>query len=66
MNAILLEGQSTQNMKLLISLAHSLGIKTQKIPSKQLEDHLLGSQIEAGMQTSTVDKKEILKALGKI
>ena len=66
MNAILLEGQSSPNMKLLISLAHSLGIKAQKIPARQLEDHLLASQIEAGMKTSTVDKQTILKALGKI
>ena len=66
MNAILLEGQSTSNMKLLISLAHSLGMKTQKLPTQQLEDHLLASQIEAGMKTATVDKQEILKALGKI
>lgn len=66
MNAILLEGKSTSNMKLLISLAHSLGIKAQKIPAQQLQDHLLASQIEEGMKTSTVDKREILKALGKI
>lgn len=65
MNAILLEGQSNQNMKLLLSLAHSLGIKAQKIPSAQLEDYLLASEIEAGMKTVTVKKQDILTALGR-
>lgn len=65
MTAILLEGSSNQNMKLLLSLARSLGIKAQKISAQQLEDHLLAAQIEDGMKTPTVDKSEILKALGK-
>ena len=65
MNAILLEGQSSQNMKLLLSLAQILGIKAQKVPSAQLEDHLLASQIETGMKTATVKKHDVLKALGK-
>ncbi|PWK16654.1 hypothetical protein LV89_04870 [Arcicella aurantiaca] len=65
MNAILLEGQSSQNMKLLLSLAQTLGIKAKKVSTTQLEDHLLASQIEAGMKTSTVSKQDILKALGR-
>lgn len=65
MNAILLEGQSSQNMKLLLSLAQTLGIKAKKVSSAQLEDHLLASQIETGMKTSTVSKQDILKALGR-
>jgi hypothetical protein len=65
MNAILLEGQSSQNMKLLLSLAQTLGIKAKKVSATQLEDHLLASQIEAGMKTSTVSKQDILQALGR-
>lgn len=65
MNAILIENQSDQNVKLLLSLAKKLGINAKKITTQQWEDHLLATQIEAGMQTPTVDKIEILKALGK-
>ena len=65
MNAILLEGQSSQNVKLLIALAHKLGVKTHKISTQQWEDHLLATKIEAGMETGTVSKDEILKALSK-
>ncbi len=66
MTALLLESQSSQNVKLLLTLANKLGIKTQKISTQQWEDHLLASKIEAGMETNTVSKEEILKALGKI
>ncbi|WP_435353450.1 hypothetical protein [Emticicia sp. SJ17W-69] len=66
MSAIILESQSSQNLKLLITLANRLGVKSQKISTQQWEDHLLASKIEAGMETDTVNKDDILKALGKI
>lgn len=49
-----LEGQSSQNLKLLITLANRLGIKSQKISTQQWEDYLLASKIEAGIETDTV------------
>lgn len=66
MNAILLEDSSPTNLKLILSLAQSLGIKAKKLPAQQLNDHLFASRIEEGMQTKTVDKNDVLKALGKI
>ena len=66
MNAILLEGSSSANLKLILSLAQSLGIKAKKLHTQQIDDHLFASRIEDGMQTKTVDKSEILEVLGKL
>jgi hypothetical protein len=65
MSAVILESQSSQNLKLLITLANKLGVKSQKISSQQWEDHLLASKIEMGMETNNVSKDDILAALGK-
>lgn len=65
MSAIILESQSSQNLKLLITLANKLGVKNQKLTTQQWEDHLLASKIEMGMETNTVSKDEVLVALGK-
>lgn len=66
MSAVILESQSSENLKLLITLANKLGVKSQKISTQQWEDHLLSSKIEVGMQTETVSREDVLKALGKI
>jgi hypothetical protein len=66
MSAIILESQSAEDLKLLVTLANKLGIKSQKISTQQWEDHLLASKIDVGMQTETVSREEVLKALGKL
>lgn len=63
MNAILLEGESNKNVKLILNLANKLGVKAKKISSVQLEDHILAMKIEDGMKTKTVNKLDILSAL---
>lgn len=63
MNAILLEGESNQNVKLILNLANRLGLKAKKIPSNQLEDHILAMKIEEGMKSKTVSKSDVLKIL---
>lgn len=62
MSAIILESQSAEDLKLLVTLANKLGIKSQKISTQQWEDHLLASKIDVGMQTETVSREEVLKA----
>ena len=66
MSAIILESQSAEDLKLLVTLASKLGVKSQKISNQQWEDHLLASRIDVGMKTETVNREDILKALGKI
>lgn len=66
MSAIILESQSSEDLKLLVTLANKLGIKSQKISTQQWEDHLLASRIDVGMKTETVNREDILKALGKL
>ena len=66
MSAIILESQSAEDLKLLVTLANKLGIKSQKISTQQWEDHLLASRIDVGMKTETVNREDILKALGKL
>ena len=66
MSAIILESQSSEDLKLLVTLANKLGIKSQKISTQQWEDHLLASRIDVGMKTETVNREDILKVLGKI
>lgn len=65
MSAIVLEGNSSQNIKLIIAFAEKLGIKAHKITDAQWEDHILATEIEKGMKTQTVKKEDVLKALGK-
>lgn len=66
MSAIILESQSAEDLKLLVTLANKLGVKSQKISTQQWEDHLLASRIDVGMKTETVNREDILKALGKL
>ena len=40
MSAIILESQSSEDLKLLVTLASKLGIKSQKISTQQWEDYL--------------------------
>ncbi|MER0440090.1 hypothetical protein [Emticicia sp. W12TSBA100-4] len=66
MSAIILESQSAEDLKLLVTLANKLGVKSQKISTQQWEDHLLAARIDVGMKTETVNREDILKALGKL
>lgn len=65
MNAILLESESGQDLKLLLALAQKLGIRTQKLSLPQWEDHQLALKIDEGMKTPTVSRDEIFKELSK-
>jgi hypothetical protein len=65
MNAILLESESGQDLKLLLALAQELGICSQKLSIPQWEDHQLTLKIDEGMKTPTVSRDEIFKALSK-
>lgn len=42
MNAVLLESALSQDLKLLLSLAQKLGIRTQKLSFPQWEDYQFG------------------------
>ena len=66
MTAFIFEAESNKNLKLLLSLANELGVKTHKLSAQQLSDHHLATKIEAGMKTADVSRDEILQALGKL
>lgn len=63
MSAILLESESASDLKLLLTLAKKLGVKSRKLSSSQWDDHLLASEIESGMETEDVSREEVMKAL---
>ena len=65
MNAILLESESGQDLKLLLALAQKLGIRTQKLSLPQWEDHQLALKIDEGMKTPLVARDDVFKALSK-
>ena len=65
MNAILLESESGQDLKLLLALAQKLGIRTQKLSLPQWEDHQLALKIDEGMKMPLVSREDVFKALSK-
>ena len=66
MTAFIFEAESNKNLKLLLSLADQLGVKTHKLSDQQLSDHHLAAKIVAGMKTNDVSRDQILQALGKL
>lgn len=66
MTAFIFEAESSKNLKLLLSLADQLGVKTHKLSPQQLSDHHLAAKIEAGMKTGDVSRDQILSTLGKL
>ena len=66
MNAVLLASESSQDIKLMLTLAKKMGMTTRKLSTQQWEDHLLAAEIDRGMETPTVTREEVMKALKPI
>ena len=66
MNAVLLASESSQDIKLMLILAKKMGMTTHKLSTQQWEYHLLAAEIDSGMETPTVSREEVMKALNVI
>ncbi len=53
MNAVLLASESSQDIKLMLTLAKKMGMTTRKLCTQQWEDHLLAAEIDRGVETPT-------------
>lgn len=66
MNAVLLASESTQDIKLLLTLAKKMGMTTRKLSTQQWKDHLLAAEIDGGMDTPTISREDVMKALNAV
>lgn len=65
METVIINADKKADMSLLLALAKKLGMNTHTLTRAEVEDWHLAKKIEAGMKTSDVSRKEIMKALGK-
>lgn len=65
METIMINSEKKSDLNLLLSLAKKLGMNTHILTRTEVEDWQLARKIEAGMKTSDVSRKEVMKALGK-
>ena len=65
MATILLEGKSASTIKLLMELAHKLGVKMTIIDNSDIEDMKLGQFMDEARTNTLVEEKEILKKLSE-
>ena len=50
----------------MLILAKKMGMTTHKLSTQQWEYHLLAAEIDSGMETPTVSREEVMKALNVI
>ena len=60
-NALLLQSESEEDLKLLSSLAYKIGIKTQPISNEVLEDIAMAYAIEKGRTNEYIDTEEFME-----
>jgi len=65
METVLINVEKKSDIAFLISLAKKLGMSAKALTHSEVEDWKLAQKIEAGMKTSTVSRREVMKALGK-
>ena len=66
MTAIILEGKSKSDFKLLIELSKKLGLYSKILTDEETEDLGLLKAMEEGRKTKFVDRSTIMKTLNKI
>jgi hypothetical protein len=64
MENIIIESNSKETTRLLLTLSRQLKLKHKKFTSKELEDFLIGRSIKDGLKTGYVSKSKVVKALG--
>jgi hypothetical protein len=65
METIVIEAKNKADLKFWLELAKKTGTKAKAINTDELEDAVLASLIEKGMDTSDVSRAVVMKALGK-
>lgn len=65
METIVVNGDDSGDMKLLLTLAKKLGLSVKKLTKAEAEDWNLAQQIQDGMKTENVSRADVMKALGK-
>ncbi len=65
MDTIVINGENSSDMKLLLALAKKLGLSVKKLSKSEAEDWSLAQQIKDGMESEDVSRDEVKKALGK-
>jgi hypothetical protein len=58
MEAIIIQGESKSNSRLLIELAKKLNFRVKKLSLNEIEDMGLAISINEGLQSGLLDKKE--------
>ena len=65
METIVVNGEDSSDMKLLLELAKKLGLSVKKLSKSEAEDWSLVQHIKDGMKSDDVTRDEVMKALGK-
>lgn len=65
METIVVNGDDSADMKLLLTLAKKLGLSVRKLTNSEAEDLNLVQQIKEGMKSEDVSRADVMKALGK-
>lgn len=65
MTTAILESSSKSDLKLIVEIAKKMGIRSRLFSNEELSDFILAEKIENGMKTPSVNRDEIMKALGK-
>ena len=62
METIVVNGEDSSDMKLLLALAKKLGLSVKKLSRSEAEDWSLAQQIKDGLRSEDVSRDEVMKA----
>lgn len=65
METVLINVNKKSDITFLVTLAKKLGMSARALSHAEVEDWKLAQKIEAGMKTPSVNRNEVMKALGK-
>ena len=65
METVLINVKKKSDIAFIVSLAKKLGMSAKPLTKNEVEDWKFAQKIEAGMKTPSVNRAEIMKALGK-
>lgn len=65
METIVVSGEDSSNMKLLLALAGKLGLSVRNLSGTEADDLNLALLVKEGMKTEDVSRAEVMKALGR-
>ncbi|SKB52927.1 hypothetical protein SAMN05660776_1673 [Salegentibacter holothuriorum] len=65
MESVIFKGESKENLKLLVQLAHKLGIETQFLKPNELEEYAFGLAIEEGVNEEEMGLEDFKQSLLK-